>query len=147
MKKSEFIDRTLTRLFETFMPPGMEEARSRILERENVSDETIINRAAWELYEYSDEDQPEIRHKLRAAVQEVITETGGGGQVEIGLLAPEEMDAEIERVFGGRKIGSVLLNIVDWAEEQGYEVERPPQGSESVLDWRIDGRRLTLIDE
>lgn len=145
MKKSEFIEKTLTRLFETFMPPGMEQARSRILERQNVP-VNKVNRAGWEMYDYTDEDRSELSHKLRAAAQEVITESMDGNQVEFGLLAPEAADYEIERVFRARDEEDVLDRVIAWAEGEGYTIEEPPEGSESIFDWRFDGRRLTKID-
>ena len=144
MDKETFIDRTLNRLFETFMPPGMEEARVRLEERLEVPQS--VERAAWNLYEYSSEDRELVAHKLRAAAREVVLEaTKGVGQVELGLVASESSDAELERTFRGSDKSRALRKAIEWADTEGYSVEEPPEGSESASDYRIDGRRLTLL--
>lgn len=145
MKKSTFIEKTLSCLFETFMPPGMKEARTPILERQDVPLDKL-NRAAWELYDYSDEHHSEIQHKVRAAAQEVVAEKMQKNTVEFGLLAPETEDYEIERVFRAHDEEGALHRAIEWAEEQGYEVEEPSGDGESIFDWRFDGRQLTQID-
>lgn len=144
MDKETFIDRTLNRMFETFMPPGMEKARARLEERFEVPHS--VERAAWNLYEYSSSDRELVAHKLRAAAREVVLEaTKGVGQVELGLVAPEGSDAELERTFRGSDKSKALRKAIEWAESENYNVEEPPTGSESASDYRIDGRRLTLL--
>jgi len=145
MHKETFIDRTLSHLFETFMPPGMEKAKRRLEERQELPDG--VERAAWELYEYSEDDRKLVEHKLRAAAREVVLEaTKGVGRVEVGLIASGNEDAEIERTFRGNDEQRVLRQVKDYADEQGYSIEEPSEGSESIWDWRFDGRRLTQLD-
>lgn len=142
MKKEEFIDRTLNCLFENHMPPGYEKARRKIRERFDAS----VEKAAWELYSYSPEDKAAVTKKLREAARQVTQEaTKGAGEIEVGLLSPGDEDAEIERVFKASDKTRVLNRVRRYAEDQGYDVEEPPQGSESLLDWRFDGRRLTIL--
>lgn len=144
MNKEEFIDKTLTTLFEDFMPPGMNNARERIEERHELPQG--VERAAWHLYEYSEDDRVELGYKLRSAAKRVIDEaTHGAGHVELALVAPEAEDAELERTFRANDQTRALNKAIEWAEDEGYSVEEPPQGSESVYDWRIDGRRLTKL--
>lgn len=144
MDKKTFIDQTLNRLFETFMPPGMEKVRVRLKERFEVPQP--VERAAWNLYEYSSEDRELVAHKLRAAAREVVFEaTKGVGQVELGLVASEDSDAELERTFRGSDRSRALKKAIKWADTKGYNVEEPPQGTESASDYRIDGRKLTLL--
>lgn len=145
MDKVEFIDQTLNHLFEDFMPPGMKNARVRIEEKFDV-DSKKVNRAAWELYEYAEEDRPEVEHKLQAAAREVVLDEMQKNSVEFGLLAPDAQDHEIERVFRAHTQEEALHQAIEWAEEEGYNVEEPSGDAESIFDWRIDGRRLTQID-
>jgi hypothetical protein len=144
MKEQKFVEETIQRLLEAHMPPGYEEARRRIEERLEVPKR--IERAAWELYEYKEEDRRKIIEKLRKAAKEVITDSvSGAGEIEVGLLAPESDEAEIERTFKASDRTRVLELVKAYAEDQGYSIEKPPQGSESLLDWRFGGRRLTLL--
>lgn len=144
MNKAEFIDQTLNTLFEDYMPPGMDEARERIEERQEVPQG--LNRAAWTMYEYTKEDRTELGYKLRSAAKRVVAEaTHGAGHVELGLVAPEAEDAEIERTFRANDDTKALNLAIRYAEEEGYTVEDPPEGSESIYDYRIDGRRLTKL--
>lgn len=146
MKKETFIDETLNRLFEKFSPPGMEKARVKIEERFEI-DTDSVNRAAWELYEYSEGDRKEIEHKLQAAAREaVLSEAMSKNTVEFGLLAPDAEDHEIERVFRAHDEEGALHRAIEWAESEGYTVEEPTGDAESIFDWRFDGRRLTQID-
>lgn len=145
MDKETFIDRTLNRLFETFMPPGMEKAKRLLEERQELPGG--VERAAWELYEYSEDDRKVVEHKLRAAAREVVLEaTKGVGRVEVGLVASEGENSELERTFRGNDEDRVLQQVKDYAEQEGYSIEEPPEGSESIWDWRFDGRRLTQLD-
>ena len=144
MDKAEFIDRTLNTLFNEHMPPGMDTAKERLEERFRVDES--INRAAWHLYEYSEDDRTELGYKLRSAAKRVVSEATSKNQVEFGLLAPDAEDYEIERTFRAHDEEGALHRAVAWAEEEGYEVEEPTGDAESVFDWRIDGRRLTKID-
>jgi len=144
MDRETFIDRTLNKLFETFMPPGMETARIRLEERFDLPQS--VERAAWNLYEYSSEDREKISHKLRAAAREVVLEaTKGVGQVELGLVASSSSDEELERTFRGSDKSRALRKAIEWADTEGYNVEKPPAGSESASDYRIDGRRLKIL--
>jgi hypothetical protein len=145
MNKEEFIDRTLTCLFEETMPPGMERAKLRIQERFDVPSDSL-NRLAWEMYDYSDKDRTQVVQKLRTAAGKVVSEAMQKNTVEFGLLAPEAEDYEIERVFRAHDEEGALHRAIEWAEEEGYEVEEPTGDAESIFDWRFDGRRLTQID-
>lgn len=144
MDKKEFIDRTLNTLFEDYMPPGMELAKQRIEERQKVPQG--LHEAAWTVYEYSEKDRTELGYKLRSAAKKVVQEaTHGAGHVELALVSPQAEDAELERVFKANDETKALNLAIEYAEEQGYNVEEPPEGSESVYDYRIDGRRLTKL--
>jgi len=146
MQKQEFVEDVLTRLFETFMPPGMEEAEPIIKEKYGREVDNL-ERMAWDLYEYSEGDRPLIRQKLVASAREVVFEKSrrtGLSSVEIGLLAPDAEDYEIEEYFEGRTINQALMSAIEWAEEQGYSVEEPDSGSHP-LDYEIDGRKLTQM--
>lgn len=145
MNREEFIDTVLNHLFETFMPPGMEKAQQKLEERYE-SLPNGVNRKAWKLYEYSEEDRKSLQKKLHASIQEVIAEsTQGVGDVEFGLISNEE-GAELERTFKASDETQVLNLARRWAEDQGYSIEEPPSGSESIYDWRIDGRRLVKVN-
>lgn len=146
MKRQKFAEDVLTRLFETFMPPGMEEARPMIEEKYG-RDIDSLERTAWEIYEYSEEDRPYLRQKLMASAREEIFEKSrrtGHGSVEIGLLAPNAEDYEIEEYFEGRTLNQALMSAKEWAEEQGYSFEEPESGSHP-LDYEVDGRKFTLM--
>jgi hypothetical protein len=146
MKRSEFIEKTLNCLFEDYMPPGFEKAKHRIEEKFSVN-ENQVHQKAWELYEYSEEDRKDIRQKLRVAAQKTaVNEAMQKNSVEFGLLAPEEEDYEIERMFRAHDEEGALHRAIEWAEEKGYDVEEPSGDAESIFDWRFDGRRLTQID-
>jgi len=144
MTKQEFAEDVLTRLFETFMPPGMEEAKP-VIEEKYGDQVDALERMAWEIYEYSEDDRSAIKQKLIASAREEIFEKSrrtGHSSVEIGLLAPESEDYEIEEYFEGRTLNQALMSAIEWAEDQGYDVE--DSGSHS-LDYEIDGRKLTRI--
>ena len=144
MKEQEFVEQTIKRLFEEYMPPGYGEAKRQIEERFKVPEK--IERAAWELYEYSPGDREAIQEKLQKAAKSVIAEAKKGkNEIEVGLLAPETEGVEIERTFKASDRTRALNLAKAYAEDEGYTVEEPPQGSESLLDWRFDGRRLTIL--
>lgn len=143
MRKDEFIDRTLTELFTSFMPPGMEKAKTKIEERQKPPEK--LEEAAWQMYEVKEKDVPAIKRKVREAAKKTVFESAQLNSVELGLLAPAGSDYEIERTFRARSEEDALRNAVEWAESQGYTVEEPSGKGESVFDWRIDGRKLTQI--
>ncbi len=145
MNKSTFIDRTIKTLFNEHMPPGMEKAKMALKERQRPPEK--LEQAAWQLYEYKSEDEAAVRKKVRSAAKQVVTEaTHGAGDLEFGLLAPRSEDAEIEKTFEASSETRVLELARRYAEEQNYSIEEPPSGSESLLDWRFDGRRLTKLN-
>lgn len=146
MNKQKFVEDVLTRLFETFMPPGMEDAKP-IVEKKYGSEIESLERMAWEMYEYSEDHRFIIRQKLISSAREEIFEKSrrtGHSSTEIGLLAPEAEDYEIEEYFEGRTMNQALMSAMEWAEEQNYEVEEPESGSHP-LDYKIDGRNLTRM--
>lgn len=151
MTKEEFVDRTLNTLFNNFMPPGTGGVKEKLSNKfgRRIDESMNVERASWELYEYSEGDRDELRQKIFGAVAETALNERrtGHSSVELGLIAPEDEDYEIERVFEGRDEREALNRAIEYAEEQGYEIERPSGDGESVFDWRFDGRRLTQIRE
>lgn len=141
MDKETFVARTVNRLIENHMPPGYEKAKMKIEERFEAPNS--LERAAWQLYEYSEQDRPEIAKKIRTAA---IEEAATVGEVEFGLLAPDTENYEIEKTFRARDEQRVLDMAIKWAEGEGYDVEEPSGGAESIFDWRFDGRKLTQIN-
>lgn len=145
MNKETFIDKTIKTLFNEHMPPGMEKARRLIEERQRPPEK--LEQAAWQLYEYTPKDEAAVKDKVRSAAMKVVTEaTHGAGDLEYGFLAPEGENAEIEKTFEASSETRVLELARRYAEDQGYSIEEPPSGSESLLDWRFGGRRLTQIN-
>jgi len=145
MNKETFIDRTIKTLFNEHMPPGMESARVALRERQEVP--KTLEQKAWILYEYNSADEDAVKQKVRSAAKKVVAEaTHGVGDLEYGLIADSESNAEIEKTFKASSETRVLELARRYAENQGYAIEEPSSGSESLLDWRFDGRRLTQID-
>lgn len=152
MTKDEFVDETLNNLFNNFMPPGTDGVKSKLSERfgTEIDEAMNVEKASWELYEYKTEDRSQIRQKIMAAVAETALNEArrtGHSSTELGLIAPESEDYEIERYFEGRTENQALQKAINYAEEQGYSVQEPTGEGESVFDWRFDGRRLTQIRE
>lgn len=145
MNKEKFIDLTLSKLFTEHMPPKMEGVKLKLQERQNPPEN--LEQMAWKYYDYKPEDEAEVKKKVREAAKQAVAEaTKGAGEVEYGLLAPESEDAEIERTFRASSETRVLELVQAYAEDEGYTIEEPPAGSESLLDWRFDGRRLTQLN-
>lgn len=116
-----------------------------MIEEKYGRDIDSLERTAWEIYEYSEEDRPYLRQKLMASAREEIFEKSRRhGSVEIGLLAPNAEDYEIEEYFEGRTLNQALMSAKEWAEEQGYSFEEPESGSHP-LDYEVDGRKFTLM--
>jgi hypothetical protein len=68
--------------------------------------------------------------------------------VRLGLTAPKEKDYEIEHITRGSNLTHAFEKMKMWAKNNGYEIERPQAGEESIYDYRFvkNGNKERVVD-
>jgi len=95
----------------------------------------VIKEVSSEKYNFLNNmsKKKKLREIVRKEVKSVFNEVNFS-DIEIGLTAPEDADYELERVVRGYTLHEAFHHLREWAENNGYSVERTGDGT-SIWDY------------